>query len=623
MDPTTTPTAPPHTPAPARPITPSAPKLSLTDFVDLGTLQEIQDAFASVTRLSTTILDADGHPATVPTDAVKRHQSDLVFEQLIDVDEELQPHPTVNGRPGLDATAIGGTTGEGGFGSGGGAKQFQAPITVEGQMLGSIVIEPAGPSAEQLAPRLEELENLADALELDDVQRREMLDSAEIAFGTNRGAAIQFLYLMANAIARLCFEQYHAQQRLEELSVLYKISTVLAGQSNLQETLDIAARSVADQIKVKAVVIRLLEDTAEGPELRRAANTGLSEDYINKGRLLVNRSEMMAAALRGETIYIADMPTDPRVYYPDQARAEGLVSMLCVGIIYQGQPIGTLQLYTEQTRQFTQFEIDLTRAITQLLATAIEKTRLDAARDDNQKMLRQLHLAADVQRRMLPRKMPEIAGYDIAARYVPSFELSGDFYDFINLEHALGIGIGDVVGKGVAASLLMAGVRASLRAFAQDVYDLDEVIARVNRTMCRDTLESEFATLWYGTLDHDTGRLTYCNAGHEPPLVVRGGKLHPLDEGGMIVGVDRDQTYAKGIWDLKPGDMLLLYTDGLPDAMNAEGQRFGRQRTEQLLLDVADKSANEALNHILWTVRQYTGPRRATDDTTLILIKAQ
>jgi sigma-B regulation protein RsbU (phosphoserine phosphatase) len=218
--------------------------------------------------------------------------------------------------------------------------------------------------------------------------------------------------------------------------------------------------------------------------------------------------------------------------------------------------------------------------------------------------------------------MPDLPGYDLAARYVPSYELSGDFYDFVHLEHSLGIGIGDVVGKGVAASLLMAGVRASLRAFAQDVYDLDEVIARVNRTLCRDTLDSEFATLWYGTLDATTGRLTYCNAGHEPPLLLRDGKLIPLDHGGMIVGVDREQQYEKGLWDFEPGDMLLLYTDGLPDAMNPAGQRFGRERVEQLMHEVADRNANDALNHILWSVRQHTGPRRATDDTTLILVKA-
>ncbi|MEM6459226.1 MAG: SpoIIE family protein phosphatase [Planctomycetota bacterium] len=588
-------------PQPDTPV-PAAPPLRLTDFVDLATLQEIQDAFASLTRLTTTILDADGQPVTVPTDAAKRYQSDLVFEQLIDLDKAVDP----------DASRFGEEP------------SFTAPIAVEGRTLGSIVI--ASPPPEALEPRgeahLHELDGLAEALQLDDVQRRELIDSAELAFGTNRGAAIQFLYLMANAIARLCYEQYHAQQRLEELSVLYRVSTLLAERHELQEVLDAAAAAVAELMRVRAVVIRLLHDTDEGPELRRRANTGLSEDYIQKARLLVNRSEMMAAALRGETIYIADLPTDPRVFFPDQAREEGLASMLCVGLIYRGQPIGTLQLFTEATRAFTQFETDLVRAIAQLLATAIEKTRLDAARGENQKMLRQLHLAADVQRRMLPRRMPELPGFDLAARYVPSFELSGDFYDFVRLDHSLGIGIGDVVGKGVAASLLMAGVRASLRAFAQDVYDLDEVISRVNRTLCRDTLDAEFATLWYGTLDPVTRRLTYCNAGHEPPLMVRDGELHPLDEGGMIVGVDPDAVYEKGMWDLEPGDLLLLYTDGLADAMNPEGKRFGRERVEELLLEQTGRDANDALNRILWAVRQHTGPRRATDDTTLILLRA-
>ena len=154
--------------------------------------------------------------------------------------------------------------------------------------------------------------------------------------------------------------------------------------------------------------------------------------------------------------------------------------------------------------------------------------------------------------------IPTPKGFDIAARYVPSFDLGGDFYDFIDLDGHVGVAVGDVVGKGVAASLLMASVRASLRAYAQDVYDLDEVISRVNHALCRDTLDNEFATLWYGVLDPSRMRLTYCNAGHEPPLLYRDGNVYTLEAGGMIVGVDPTQAYQKGLWDLKPGDCLLL-----------------------------------------------------------------
>ena len=200
-------------------------------------------------------------------------------------------------------------------------------------------------------------------------------------------------------------------------------------------------------------------------------------------------------------------------------------------------------------------------------------------------------------------------------------ELAGDFYDFIDLEGNLGLVVGDVVGKGVAASLMMASVRASLRAYAQDLYDLDEVIARVNERLAADTLDSEFATLWYGVLDPNTLRLTYCNAGHDPPILVRNGEMHCLDTGGMIVGVDAGQTYDKAIFDLAPGDRLLLYTDGLPDAMSFDQEKFGRGRIEQAFLEAADGSATDIVNHMLWSMRRFTGLRRSLDDTTIVVVK--
>lgn len=547
-------------------VAPTAPKLSLTDFLDLETLREVQEAFEAVTRLSTAIRDADGKRLTLPSDERQRSASDQLLEQLI-ADEDV----------------------DGG--------RFAAPILVEGQQLGSITIDEtplAGARAE------------------------------DAGAGASRAAAIQFLYLLANSIARLCYEEYNARQRADELSVLYKVSNALSGQRDPQRVLDTAAHSVAEAMKVRSVSIRLLKDLPDEPGVKQLvprAVHNLTEAYLNKGTLRLDESPMFQEAIAGEVVHIEDMANDPRVLYPGDASKEGLVSMLCVGMIFQGKPIGTIQLFSTEKRRFTAFEVNLLRAIAQLLATAIENARLDAQRNESQRMVRQLHLAADVQRRMLPGAMPHRPPFDIAARYVPSMELGGDFYDFINLEDNLGVAIGDVVGKGVAASLLMASVRASLRAYAQDVYDLDEVIARVNTAMCRDTLASEFATLWYGVLNPETLRLTYCNAGHDPPILMRNGKLIPLDVGGMIVGVDGEQHYEKSLIDLQADDMLLLYTDGLPDAMNAEGRKFGRDRIESALLETADKSAAEALNHILWQMRHYTGLRRSFDDTTLVVIK--
>ena len=563
--------------------------MSLTDFLDLDTLQDIQDSFTAVTRVNANIRDAHGTPLTTPTDAELRAQSDQVLEQLLAADQDEQ------GR-------------------------FVAPIMVEGQELGSIVLE-RGSSPRATPENREKFRQVARKLKLTDEQTDALLDAAEQTTGSNHAASIQFLYLMANSIARLCYEQYHARRRVEELSVLYKISTMLSAQRDLQQLLDAAASSVAEVMKVRAVSMRLVD--RESGELVLRAVHGLSEDYLNKGVIKFARSEIFSQAMQGQPVYIEDMSSDDRILYPQAAKEEGLVSMFVSGIVYQDEPIGTLTMYTVERRRFTAFEARLARAIAQLLATAIENARLDNERMENRGMIRQLQLAADVQRRMLPHAMPNMKPFDIAARYVPSYELGGDFYDFIDLDGHLGIAVGDVVGKGVAASLLMASVRASLRAYAQDVYDLNTVISRVNIALSRDTLDNEFATLWYGVLDPQTLRLTYCNAGHEPPLLVRDGKLQPLATGGMIVGVDADQIYEKAIIDLRPNDMVLLYSDGLPDAFNANSERFGRKRIEMVLKQIHNASAGDALNHILWEMRRHTGLRRSVDDTTLVVIKVE
>ncbi len=572
-------------------------RLSLTDFLDLETLQQIQDAFAAVTKMDTAILDADGRPVVAETDRTDRFLVDAALGQLLDADAQLE-----NG-------------------------QFTAPITVEGKTLGSIVVQADDPTRTPQSNR-QRLDALASALDLPDDERDDLVRTAESAFAANRAASVQFLYLIANAIARLCYQTWAARHHLQELAALYRVSTVLSGSNDLQHILDTAARETAAVLGVDAVVIRLLEDGPDGPELKRRANHGLSDSYVNRNQLLVNRSEMYTKAMAGDVIYIEDLPTDPRTYYPEDARREGLNSMLALGLIDQGTAIGSIQAYTTQVRAFTKEQVKLFRAVAQLVATAISKQRLETDRRRNAETLRQLNLAADVQRRMLPRREPQLPGLDIAARYVPSFQLSGDFYDFIKLgDDNMGFAIGDVAGKGIAASLLMAAVRASLRAYAHDVYHLDEVIRRVNVALTRDTLDNEFATLWYGVYNPHTRRLTYCNAGHEPPLLLRDGKLIPLDVGGMIVGIDRTQPYENSVIDLKPGDLILLYTDGLPDAMNPDQQRFGRERIDGLFGDYLERpdafpTARDFLNHVLRQLREHTGPRRGSDDTTLVVLKA-
>lgn len=567
----------------------SAPTLSLTQFLDLDTLQEIQDSFTAVTGLSTTIRDRDGMQVTLDTDAKQRRASDRVLEQLITAENDE-------------------------------AGRFSAPITVEGQVLGSILLESQSAATEPLGH--DALRKAARALGVPDDKADELLRAADLHCGPNKAAGIQFLYVLANSIARLCYDEYHTRQRVQELSALYDVSKALAANRDLQQVLDTATHAVADVMKAKAVAIRLTkEDNPHQLEPRAIFN--LSEAYLATGAIDVDDYEMLREAMSGKVVYIQDMLNDPRIVFPGDAQAEGLASMLCVGIMYQGKAIGTIHLFSGEQRSFSPFEVRLVTAISQMLGTAIQNARLDAQESQSRRVLRQLHLAASVQRRMLPGDLPKLKPFDLAARYVPSFELGGDFYDVISLDGHIGIAIGDVVGKGVAASLLMASVRASLRAYAQDVYDLDEIISRVNNALSRDTLDNEFATVWYGVFDPETLRLTYCNAGHDPPMLLRNGKIYSLDTGGMAAGIQSNSEYDKGLFDMAAGDTVLLYTDGLVDSFNDKGKKFGRQRITDALIETEGRSASDTINHILWQVRRFTGPRQGVDDTTLVVVKVE
>ena len=206
---------------------------------------------------------------------------------------------------------------------------------------------------------------------------------------------------------------------------------------------------------------------------------------------------------------------------------------------------------------------------------------------------------------------------------MPCFELGGDFYDFIEFgPQSLGIAVADIVGKGLPASILMASARASIRAYASDIYDLDEVISRVNKAIVADTQSGEFVTLWYGTLELKSRRLTYAVAGHDPALLLRDGTIRELGPGGMVLGVDPNEKYGKHILDIKKGDCILIYTDGLTDAMNFNGESFGRARLREAYLRFADLPAEQICRQLVWETRRFVGLNSRVDDTTLVVIKA-
>jgi sigma-B regulation protein RsbU (phosphoserine phosphatase) len=207
---------------------------------------------------------------------------------------------------------------------------------------------------------------------------------------------------------------------------------------------------------------------------------------------------------------------------------------------------------------------------------------------------------------------------------VPSLEISGDFYDFVELPgDNLGLAICDVMGKGIPAGLLMAAVRASLRAHAGDLYDLSEILRRVNQSLYDDTLTSSFATLFYGVVNVRAMELTYANGGHEPPLLIRGDEVRSLTSGGTVLGVERDARYAQQVVKLCASDALVLTTDGVVEAVDFKDVQFGRHRVQEAARSAIrqGRDANGIARHILWEMRRFVGLRERGDDVTMVVVR--
>ncbi len=446
-----------------------------------------------------------------------------------------------------------------------------------------------------------------------------------------RAETERFLTLLAGVVSEVCDRGLELQARVDELDVLYRLSSMLAGAGSPRTMAVNALRWSVEAMGVDAGAVRLLSE--DGRTLEVVASVGLSEEYLSEAGSLPAREAMDRAALKDEVVAYEDILRDAKPVHPRAIEAEGLRSAISAGLVFRGQALGVVRLYTHERRKFTVEEGGLIQSIAQQLAAAIVNARLTEAEARGREVKRQVRLAREVQQRMLPTRAPTAPGIDVAARCVSCFDLGGDFYDIFDQGGALAVAVGDVVGKGVAAALLMSAVRSSIRAFASQGATLDEVIGRANEAMCRDTLESEFATLFYAVIDPVKRRMTYCNAGHEPALVVRrpargaptAADMDELRTGGMVIGVDPTQRYQCGTLDLRAGDALLLYSDGLSDAMNFDGKKFGRDRVRRALLDALaaepSASAERVAAHLIWEMRRFAGLRTQTDDVTMVVVR--
>ncbi len=235
----------------------------------------------------------------------------------------------------------------------------------------------------------------------------------------------------------------------------------------------------------------------------------------------------------------------------------------------------------------------------------------------------ELLIARRVMEDLLPRRTPQLEGFDIAGAHETSFEVGGDYYEFLPLDdNRWGIAIADVVGKGIAAALLVSAMRASLWALVGQDLALRAILRRANRFFHQSVEEGKFVTLFYGVLDVPMRRLIYVNAGHLPPILLhRDGYTELLEEGGIPLGLFDEPRYFEGFARLEPGDLLALYTDGITEASNAADEPYGVARLMAALQAHRHETAARACAAIVDDVHDFGGGAPA-DDQTLVVLKA-
>lgn len=425
----------------------------------------------------------------------------------------------------------------------------------------------------------------------------------------------------ARMLAQWCRREAQLDATTAELALVGDVGTLLSGEHSLQTILDGIVAETARVMKCPYASLRLYDPKTE--QLLIAAAYNMSVDYTHVPRISRKDNPIDDEALRGRTVYIENAQEDPRFRFREEARRMGLVSGLTTGMLYQGKPVGVLRIYSNRRQRFRSGQRHLLRAVAAQAAIAIVNARLLEDRLRAAAMERQLAMAGQVQERMVRSAPLAHAGVQTAIVFEPSSHVGGDFCDVFALgDGGLLAAVGDVSGHGLPAALLMASVRGALRATATRVEDLARLMGRINEHVLRETSSSEFVSLLLAAVDADGRRLTVCNAGHEPPLLLREGRIKRHEPAGLVLGVE-NEPYDAQVLELLPDDFLLLCTDGVVEAMNFNGELFGRDRLSEALIRYGAQPPEPALRNIRWDVRRFVGLAEQSDDLTMVGLRVR
>ncbi len=403
------------------------------------------------------------------------------------------------------------------------------------------------------------------------------------------------------------------------LQVMFQVSEALVAHKPLQELLEDIMDLIAENIPMDQCVIMLRGDGSSALETRAARIQG---QWRGGGEIQVSRTIVAMAYEQHLSVLLSDPAADPMV--GESIFDLDIRSALCVPIGDAEEVIGVL--YADRHGRLEPFRNADLRLLTLLANTAavrIQQARRVAALIVAAKLQQDLETAAAIQRDFLPRSLPSSEGYGTAARAVPCLQVGGDYYDLVTLDaKRIGLAVADVSGKGVGAALLMASLRAWLRAELLHGTDLDALAAKLNDFTHESSDIHSFITFFFAELDKETGALRFINAGHNPALVFgRDGLARELPATGLCLGMFAGRSYEVGTGEVGPGEVLVLYTDGITESRNTEEKEFGVDGLAAAVRDEREKDAPAILDAVFRRLSEFTACAEPFDDRTLVVVK--
>lgn len=424
-----------------------------------------------------------------------------------------------------------------------------------------------------------------------------------------------------------CIEREPAGQRtisvVQELNAMRTVSEVMTSNIQLDDLLSLILNKLITTIGAERGTIFLVDET-RGELWSRVLLDEVGP--LSEIRVKIGEGFAGMAAATGQILNIPDAYADPR-FNPQIDKLTGFQtrSILTAPMFNPQQKIiGVVQLLNKHGGPFTFRDERLLAAMASQAAISIENARLYQQEMQQQIIKRELETAHAIQASFLPDTIPQVDGWDIGALWRPIRSVAGDFYDFYRLDgDRLAVVIADVSGKGIPAALFMALSVTVLRFGISLRLPPEEVIQRANEIIISEQRSKMFATTFVGYLDLAGGGLRFASGGHNPPLIYRAasGRCEAITSTGVAVGLFKGADFAGAAARLEPGDVLVLYTDGITEAINGDEDEFGEERLETLIVKHADLPAQALADLIMETIIAFAGDEELFDDATLVVVK--